>query len=465
MIVDRLPSDDDLSYAAPASRQAYEKLPPQNIEAEQAVLGSLLIDREAIAKVATFLRTEDFYRQAHGAIFEAILELFDRHEPADLVTLCDELGRRGKLDEVGGAAYLTSLIATVPTAVHVEHYGHIVERCAIMRRLIHVSGEIARIGYESPEDVDSALDRAEQLLFQVSQRRLSQNFIPLNVALREYFDQLDTLHQQKGQILGVPTGFADLDALLGGLHKSDLIIVAGRPSVGKTGFATCMAQHAAVEHRLPVAIFSLEMSVEQLVQRLLCSEARVDSQRLRTGYIDDEEWQRITQAFGTLSETSVFIDDTPNISTLELRTKARRLKAEQDVSLIIIDYLQLMQGRGLENRVQEVSEISRSLKGLARELDVPVVALSQLSRAVESRPDHRPILSDLRESGSLEQDSDVVIFIHREELYNPHTEKRNIADIIVAKHRNGPTGQIPLRFFTAQTRFADLASKSFSDLA
>jgi len=413
---------------------------------------------------------------------------------------------------------------------------------------------------------------------------------------------LDTLHQQKGQVLGVPTGFADLDALLGGLHKSDMIIVAGRPSVGKTGFATCMAQHAAVEHRLPVAIFSLEMSVEQLVQRLLCSEARVDSQRLRTGYIDDEEWQRITQAFGTLSETAVFVDDTPNISTLELRTKARRLKAEQDVGLIIIDYLQLMQGRGLENRVQEVSEISRSLKGLARELAVPVVALSQLSRAVESRPDHRPILSDLRESGclagdtlvmrsdtgelvpiqelvgqsnipvyslddhwrlivkpivrvfssghkplfelqtatgrkikasanhpfrtlegwirldqlkpgdkivvqlaesdiywdevrsilpldtaevfdatvadthnfvandfivhnSLEQDADVVLFIHREELYNPQTEKRNIADIIVAKHRNGPTGQIPLRFFAAQTRFADLASKSFSDMA
>lgn len=433
-----------------------EKTVPHNIEAEEAVLGALLIDSEAIAKVAPFLRPEDFYREKNRILYEVRLELYNRHEPGDFVTMCDEIERRGKLEEAGGASYLASLVSAVPTAVHVEYYGRIVERCSIMRKLISAAGQIAGIGYEEPTDIDSALDKAEQILFSISQRRVTQEFVPLHLALKEYFDQIDYLHQHKGEIPGVPMGFRDLDLLMGGLHPSDLIIIAGRPAVGKTGFALSLARNVAVKSNATVAIFSLEMSVEQLVQRLLCMEASVDQQRLRTGYLDEYEWHRISQAFGVLSEAPIFIDDTANISTLEVRTKARRLKAEHDLQLIIIDYLQLMHGRGLENRVQEVSEISRGLKGLARELDVPVIALSQLSRAVESRSDHVPVLSDLRESGSIEQDADIVMFIHREELYNPNTDKKNIAEVKVAKHRNGPIGQIPLRFFPSQTKFADL---------
>lgn len=433
-----------------------EKTIPHNVEAEEAVLGALLIDSDAIAKVAPFLRPEDFYREKNRILYEVRLELYNRHEPGDFVTMCDELERRGKLEEAGGASYLASLVSAVPTAVHVEYYGRIVERCSIMRKLIGAGGQIAAIGYEEPADVDSALDRAEQILFSISQRRVTQEFVPLHLALKQYFDQIDFLHQHKGEVPGLPTGFRDIDVLLGGLHASDLIVIAGRPAVGKTGFALSLARNVAVKLHATVAIFSLEMSVEQLVQRLLCMEASVDSQRLRSGYMDEYEWHRVSQAFGVLSEAPVFIDDTANISTLEVRTKARRLKAEHDLQLIIVDYLQLMQGRGLENRVQEVSEISRGLKGLARELSVPVIALSQLSRAVESRADHVPVLSDLRESGSIEQDADIVMFIHREELYNPNTDKKNIAEVKVAKHRNGPIGQIPLRFFPSQTRFADL---------
>ncbi|MBI2953996.1 MAG: replicative DNA helicase [Chloroflexi bacterium] len=433
-----------------------EKTVPQNIEAEEAVLGALFIDSEAIGKVAPFLHPQDFYREKNRLLYDVRLELYNRHEPGDFVTICDELERRGKLEDVGGASYVASLINAVPTAVHVEYYGRIVERCSIMRKLIGAAGQIAAIGYEEPPDIDDALDKAEQVLFAVSQRRLTQEFVPLHVALKEYFNQIDFLHQHKGEIVGVPMGFRDLDLMMGGLHASDLVIIAGRPAVGKTGFALSIARNAAVKYKATVAIFSLEMSVEQLVQRLLCMEASVDSQRLRTGYIDEYEWHRISQAFGVLSEAPIFIDDTASISTMELRTKARRLKAEHDLQLIIIDYLQLMQGRGLENRVQEVSEISRGLKGLARELDVPVIALSQLSRAVESRADHVPVLSDLRESGSIEQDADIVMFIHREELYNPNTEKKNIAEIKVAKHRNGPVGQVPLRFSPSQTKFSDL---------
>lgn len=429
---------------------------PANVEAEEAVLGALIIDADAITRVAPFLRPSDFYRERNAIVYAAQQDLHERREPGDFVTLCDELARRGQLEEIGGPAYLTSLINAVPTAVHVEHYAHIVERCAIMRRLIEAAGKIAAIGYESPGDVDSALDSAEQILFAVSQRRVSQDFVSLRDALRDYFDQIDYLHQHKGEIVGVPSGFHDLDQLTGGLHPSDLIIIAGRPAVGKTSFALSLARNTAVRFKQPVAVFSLEMSVEQLTQRLLCMEAAVDSQRLRSGFIDEFEWRRISEAFGVLSETPIFIDDTPGISMLEMRMKARRLKAEHDVKLVVVDYLQLMQGRGLENRVQEVSEISRGLKALARELDIPVIALSQLSRAVESRQDHRPVLSDLRESGSIEQDADIVVFVHREELYNPQTDKRNIADLIIAKHRNGPIGQIPLRFFPSQTRFADL---------
>lgn len=433
-----------------------EKTIPANIDAERAVLGALIIDSEAIGEVASFLKPEDFYRERHRAIYAARLDLYERREPGDFVTLVDELRRRGQIEAVGGESYLLELVGDVPTATHVEHYGRIVERCALMRRLIGAAGQIAEIGYDNPADVDDALDRSEQLLFQVSQRRVSQDFTSLREALREYFETIEYLHQHKGEVVGIPSGFHDLDQLTGGLHASDLVIIAGRPGVGKTGFALSVVRNAAARFRAPAAIFSLEMSTEQLVQRLLCMEAAVDSQRIRTGFIDEFEWRRISEAFGVLSDAPIFIDDSAGISTSELRMKARRLKAEHDLKLIVVDYLQLMQGRGLENRVQEVSEISRSLKALARELDVPVIALSQLSRAVESRQDHRPVLSDLRESGSIEQDADIVMFIHREELYNPNTDRRNIADIILAKHRNGPIGQIPVRFFPSQTRFADL---------
>ncbi|MHB1004635.1 MAG: replicative DNA helicase [Chloroflexota bacterium] len=434
-----------------------ERLPPHSIEAEEAVLGSVLIDREAIGSIASFLRDADFYRDRNREIYASALTLYDRREPTDVLTVRDELERRGKLEDVGGAAYLASLSAGVPTAVHVEFYARIVERTSVLRRLIGAAGQIAALGYDQQaEEVDVLLDKAERALFAVSQRRQTRDFVPLHTALKEYFDTIDYLHEHKGEVMGVPSGFRDLDQMTGGLHASDLVIVAGRPAVGKTSFVLTIAHNAAVKFQVPVAIFSLEMSVEQLVQRLLCSEAAVDAHRLRSGFIDEFEWHRISHAFGVLSEAPIYIDDTANITTLELRAKARRMKVEHNIQLLIIDYLQLMQGRGLENRVQEVTEISRGLKILARELDIPVIALSQLSRAVESRQDHRPVLSDLRESGSIEQDADIVMFLHREELYKRDTERKNIADVIVAKHRNGPTGDVTLRFFPAQTRFADL---------
>ncbi|MAG36001.1 MAG: replicative DNA helicase [Dehalococcoidia bacterium] len=443
---------------------AEERLPPQNVEAEQSVLGSILIDRDAVARVAAFLRAEDYYRQQHQVIYNAALDLFERREPADLVTLTDELQRRDRLDKAGGASYLSSLIALVPTAVHVEYYGRIVERCAMLRRLIQASGQIAALAYGST-DAEEAVDQAESILFQLTQRRRFQEFLPLKTLLEDYFDQIDFIHQHRGQTLGVPTGFRDLDALTGGLQRSDLIIVAARPSMGKTSLALNIGQNAASPaHNVPVAIFSLEMSKEQLVQRLICTEALIDSHRLRRGLINDDELQKIAKAIGRLSEVPVYIDDTAGIPIMELRTKARRLQAEHNIGLILIDYLQLMQGQGryMENRVQEVSEITRSLKGLARELNIPIVAMSQLSRAVEQRPSHIPMLSDLRESGSIEQDADVVMFIYREDYYDKDTPKKDLADILIAKHRNGPTGELQLRFFSQQTRFADLETRQHS---
>jgi len=434
-----------------------ERLPPQNIEAEQSVLGSLLIDSEAVVRVASFLRPEDFYRRAHSLIYQAILDLHERREPADFVTLCDELERRGQLEEVGGAAYITSLINAVPTALHVEHYARIVERTAILRRLLSAATEIASLAYEEAKDVDEVVDRAEQIIFGVSQRRLRRDLMPIKQVLEEYFERIDYLHRHKGQFIGVPTGFSQLDKLLGGLQRSDLIVVAGRPGMGKSSLALSIAHNAAKRFGQRVAIFSLEMSAEQVVQRLVAAETGIEIQRLRLGDIRDEEWPRFVQATGILSDTMIFIDDTPAISAMELRTKARRLHAEHGLDLIIVDYLQLMRGDSRsENRVQEISYISGSLKALARELNVPVLALSQLSRAVEQRQDKRPILSDLRESGSIEQDSDVVMFIYREEMYNPDTEKQNIADIIVAKHRNGPTGQVPLYFRKEVAQFVEV---------
>jgi len=436
-----------------------ERLPPQNVEAEQSVLGSILIDRDAIVRVAGFLAPEDFYRDAHRTVYQASLDLFERREPADFVLLCDELERRGRLEQVGGPAYLTSLINMVPTAVNVEYYGHVVERCAILRRLITAGGQIAGVAYDLQHDAELAVDKAEQILLGLTQRRRAREFVPIATVLENYFDQIDYIHQHRGQTFGVPTGFTKLDELTGGLQRSDLIVLAARPGMGKTSFALNIAMHAALKNNVPVGVFSLEMSKDQLVQRLICSQAGIDSQRLRTGYIEENEWAKIAQAIGELSEAPVYIDDTPGISVMELRTKARRLQAEHDLGFVIVDYLQLMQGRRTENRVQEVSDISRSLKELARELNIPVLAASQLNRSVEQRPNNRPQLSDLRESGSIEQDADIVMFIYREELKDPETTRKGIADIIVAKHRNGPTADIELAFINTQTRFANLENR------
>jgi replicative DNA helicase len=436
---------------------ALEHLPPHNLDAEQSVLGALLSDRDAIIHVASYLRAGDFYRRAHSLTYEAILALYNRREPVDLVTLVDELARQGVLEDAGGEPYLAELIAATPTTVHAEYYARIVTRTAVRRRLIDAGGEIVRIGFDDATEVEDALDSAERILFDVSQRRGEREFRSMREILEEYFDRLDSLHQHKGDVIGVPTGFIDLDKLTGGLQKSDLIIVAARPSVGKSALGLSLAYHAAVQHQQTVGLFVLEMSGEQIVQRLLSMETGIDSHRLRMGFIDDSEWNSVVRAFGRLSEAPIFVDDTASVTMMDVRSKARRLAAEHGLDMIIVDYLQLMtSGRRSDNRVQEISEISRGLKTLARELDVPIVALAQLSRAVESRQSHVPMLSDLRESGSIEQDADVVMFIYREEIYDPDTERRGIADIIVAKHRNGPVGTVHLRFFEKTARFADL---------
>ncbi len=445
-----------------------ERLPPQNTEAEQSVLGSLLIDRDAIITVAPFLHAEDFYRETHGQIYSAILDLHERRQPGDFITVSDELERRGRLDAVGGPSYLTSLINSVPTALHVEHYAHIVERTAVLRRLIEAAGKIAGLAYEESEEVDVVVDRAEQVLFDVSQRRVSRGLMPIRRILTEYYDRIDYLHQHQGEMVGLPTGFIDLDRLLGGLQRSDLVIVAGRPGTGKSSFGLTIAHNVALKFNAVIALFSLEMSGEQVVQRLIASETGISAQRLRLGDIRDIEWDKFTKASGTLSETTIFVDDTPSPSPLEIRTKCRRMAAEHGLDLIIVDYLQLMQsGPGVrsENRVQEVSYISRALKGLAKELNVPVIAMSQLSRAVEARGDKRPILADLRESGSIEQDADVVIFIYHDEADSEalpgamvQMDTHRVVQILVAKHRNGPTGQIRLGFMGEQTRFVNLAT-------
>jgi replicative DNA helicase len=439
-----------------AAPSVIERLPPHNLEAEQSVLGSLLIDRDAIIRVASFLKPEDFYLNANGLIYGAILDLYNRREPTDMVTLSDELTRRAQYDQAGGLAYLSSLLSAVPTAVHVEYYARIVERTATLRRLIDAGTQVVDIGFREGIDTEEALDAAERAIFEVSQRRQTKDWTSMGEVLDKFFDQIDYLQQHRGDVVGVATGYSDLDQMTGGLQRSDLIILAARPSMGKTSLALGMAYGAAVVHKRTVGIFSLEMSAEQLVQRILSMETGVDSHRLRLGQIDDNEWDRISRAFGRLSEAPIFVDDASSSSIMDVRSKARRLQAEQGLDLIIVDYLQLMSGRRTDNRVQEISEISRGLKGLARELNVPVVALSQLSRAVESRSDHRPMLSDLRESGSIEQDADIVMFIYREDKYEEESEKKGIAEIIIAKHRNGPVGSINLRFFDRTARFADL---------
>ncbi|MBN1936789.1 MAG: replicative DNA helicase [Anaerolineae bacterium] len=430
---------------------------PHNVEAERAVLGALLIDPDAYYRVSTFLRPDDFYVAKHAWMYDSMLALRERGEAVDYVTLCDELERREQLAEIGGAAYITGLINATPTALNVEYYGHIVERTSTLRQLIGAAGEIAALAYEDTDDATAVVDHAEQILFGVSQRHTSRDLLPIRDVVDEYYDRVSYLYEHKGETIGVPTGFRQLDKLLGGFQKSDLIIIAARPSMGKTSLMLSMAQNAARKYDQRVAIFSLEMSSEQLVQRLIASETGIDSQRLRLGHLRDDEWPLLIQATGVLSETMIFIDDTPSISDMQLRTKARRLYAEHGLDMIVIDYLQLMQtDRRIDNRVQEISQLSRSLKGLARELNVPVVVGSQLSRAVEQRNDKRPMLSDLRESGSIEQDADIVAFIYRDEYYAPETEQPNIAEILISKHRNGPTGMVPLYFQKELAKFRDV---------
>jgi replicative DNA helicase len=446
----------------PSASADLEKLAPRALEAEQSVLGSILIDSEAILKVADFLRAADFYRSAHGDVYEAMLSLHGQREPIDLVTLGDELTRRERLDAVGGPGYLASLMNMVPTAVHVEHYGRIVERKAVLRNLIQAAGKIAAVGYEEANDAEIAIDRAESILFEISQHRTVGGFESLATLLGQAYDRLEYLHEHRGQILGIPSGLSQLDALLGGFQPSDLVIIAARPSVGKTSLALNIAQHAAVRERKRVGVFSLEMSKEQLALRLLSAESGINPRPLQTGFVDETDWSKIAQVMNEMAGAPMWIDDSPVLSVMELRTKARRLEAEQHgLDLLIVDYLQLMQASNPSrdaNRVQEVSEISRGLKQLARELKVPVIALSQLSRGVEQRGTAEPRLSDLRESGSIEQDSDVVVFLYRAEDQNADAEVELIK-AKVAKHRNGPIGEVPLQFRKANTRFYTVAPR------
>jgi replicative DNA helicase len=447
-----------------------DRLPPQSLEAEQSVLGSILIDRDAIVEIAEFLRADDFYRQANGQIYAAMLDLFERREPVDIVTVAEALERGDQLDAIGGRSYLTSLSNQTPTAVHAVQYARIVERKAVLRNLIAAAGKIAGIGYEDPAEVQEAIDRAESELFNVSQRRIETGFSKLNTLLHDAYDRLDYLHAHRGEISGVRTGFADLDVLTTGLQKSDLVVLAARPSVGKTSFALNIAEHAAVRDGRSVGVFSLEMSKEQLVLRLLSSVATIDSQRLRSGFLEEMDFARIAPAMNSLSAAPIYIDDTPNISAMELRTKARRLQAEAGLDLIIVDYLQLMQATTQNrdaNRVQEVSEISRGLKALARELSVPVVALSQLSRQPEMRESREPRLSDLRESGAIEQDADLVMFLWREKERGAEDQDADgeVINLKLAKHRNGPTGELKLWFKKTQTRFVSYAGERYADVA
>jgi len=436
-----------------------EKTMPQNIDAEQSVLGSLFLSRDAISKVSRFLQAQDFYLEGHRLVYEAILNLEEEGRPVDLISVINWLKNKDVLEKVGGAAYVASLAGLMPTAANVEYHARIVEEKALLRNLIQIATRIAGLGYEGAEDVDRLIDEAEEMLLQLTARRSSSVFSSLQELLLKVLKHIEERYRHKGSLSGVASGFVDLDKLCCGMQPGDLIIVAARPAMGKTSFALNLAHHVALKGRVPVAVFSLEMSREQLVQRLLCAEARVDQQKVRSGYLEEGDWARLTQAAALLSKAPLYIDDSALLSVRQIRAKARRLQLEKGgLGLIVIDYLQLMQGnRRLENRQQEITDISRSLKGLAKDLNVPVVALAQLSRQVENRLEKRPILSDLRESGSLEQDADVVMFIYRDEYYRPDTEDKGIAEIIVAKQRNGPNGVVKLAFLKEFTSFLNLA--------
>ncbi|MDP2945359.1 MAG: replicative DNA helicase [Atribacterota bacterium] len=432
--------------------------PPQNISAEQAALGSMLLQEDAILHGVDILRPEDFYQKAHQNIFKCILELFEKSRGVDLVTLTEELNRKNLLEEIGGVTYLTNLINSVPTAANIEHYIKIIEEKSILRNLINNATKIVSMGYEEKEDAKILLDKAEHLIFEVSERNLGQSFVPIKEILQDSFEKIENLYHRDEFITGIPSGFDEFDDITTGFQPSELIVIAGRPGMGKTAFCMSIAQYIAVSKNIPVALFSLEMSKSQLVQRMLCSEARVDAHNLRKGRLAESDWPTLSMAAGRLASAPIFIDDTAGITCLEIRAKARRLKAQHELGLVIIDYLQLITSSGrVENRQQEISEISRSLKGLARELNVPIIAVSQLSRAVEQRIERRPRLSDLRESGAIEQDADLVVFLYREEYYKTKTEKKGIAEVIISKQRNGPTGQIDLAFVKEYAKFENLA--------
>jgi replicative DNA helicase len=436
------------------------KIPPQSIEAEESLLSGILIDNDTLLDVVDIISPEDFYRSAHQKIFSGIVELFSKNEPVDLVTLTNALKERGNLEEIGGAIYLATLVDTVPLAVNAKHYAKIVHDKATLRRLIEKANDIAKECFEDRGNVDEIIDFAESSIFEISKNKHKQSFYRISEIIDGNIETLEERQGNKALVTGVPTGFTRLDNLISGLQQSELIILAARPSMGKTALALNIARNAAVDANVPVAVFSLEMSKEQLSMRLLCSEARIDSSRLRGGFFSMEDWRKLTDAAGVLSDTSIFIDDTPDISAMEIRAKARRLKMEKDIGLVIIDYLQLMKGRmSAERRDLEISEISRSLKALAKELNIPVMALSQLNRMLEQRNDKQPRLSDLRESGALEQDADVVAFIYRDEIYNSddNNPKKGTADILIRKNRNGPTGEATLTFLDSYTRFENIA--------
>lgn len=432
----------------------YEKVPPQNREAEMSVLGAMFFDESAMAKAIEMLRSEYFYDLRHQHIFSVMTLMFDHSQPVDLITVSEELKKRKQLDDVGGIAYLTQLTNIVPTAANVEYYARIVKEKALLRQLIQSATQIVQSSLEADGDAQEMIDDAEKMIFDISQAHVEGRAYQIKEIIHESMETIDQLFQRKEHVTGLATGFHEFDMKTAGLQPSDLVIVAGRPSMGKSAFATAICEHVGINLKKPLVVFSLEMSKEQLVQRMLCSHARVDAQKVRTGYLSHQDWPKLTAAAGKLSDAPIFIDDSPAQTVLEIRAKARRLKMKNDIALIVIDYLQLMQGvKSVESRQQEISEISRSLKALARELRIPVIAVSQLSRAVEQRTGNRPQLSDLRESGAIEQDADLVVFLFREEYYAPSEENKNKAEAIISKQRNGPTGTIPLLFLKEWTRF------------
>lgn len=434
------------------------RIPPHDIEAEQAIIGSMLTDKDAVIAAVEVLQEQDFYREDNKIIYSAILNLYNRAEPIDIITLKSELKSMGKFEAVGGLEYIVQLPDKVPTTSNVEQYIKIVEEKSMLRALIKTADELITLGYDPTQEVEQVIDTAEKKIFQVMQKKNQKGYSSIKDILVDTFTQLEQLYNQKESITGVPTGFVDLDYRTSGLHNSDLILVAARPAMGKSAFALNIATNAAVRAKVPVAIFSLEMSKEQMTNRILCSEAMVDSAKVRTGKIDDDEWAKLAATSGELSEAGIYIDDTPGISIMEIRAKCRKMKLEKNIGLVVIDYLQLVQGSNKKggSREQEIAEISRSLKILAKEIDVPVIALSQLSRAPEQRIDHRPMLSDLRESGSIEQDADIVMFLYRDDYYNEDTERKNIAEVIIAKHRSGATGTVELLWLANYTKFANI---------